>query len=106
MRHLECLTAKNLHQDSSLPNKTAISLRLENGETFSDERIVWYCRDLVNQTTQRKISAGVIKVKVDEWLERSKEFATANFQALRAALGDLDNYLTLRSHIVVRTVDS
>jgi glutamyl-tRNA synthetase len=105
VRHLEMsnllpLVAKNLHQDSSLPNKTAISLRLENGEIFSDERIVWYCRDLVNQTTQHKISGGGIKVKVDEWLDRSKEFTTANFQALHAALGDLDKYLTLRSHIM------
>lgn len=49
--------ARNIHQDSSLPNKTSICLRLENGRTFVDNEILWYCRDIVSQALGDKISS-------------------------------------------------
>ncbi|KAF1809174.1 glutamyl-tRNA synthetase [Eremomyces bilateralis CBS 781.70] len=86
------VAATNVQQDSSLSDKSAISLKLDNGETFADEKIVSYCRDLVNQQQQ---IAGV-----DEWVERSKNFANAKSKEFRPALAELDKHLTLRSYMV------
>ncbi len=48
--------AKNIHQEPSLPDKTSICLRLEDGKTFADDQILSYCRDVVSRVEEDKIS--------------------------------------------------
>ncbi|RFU27068.1 hypothetical protein B7463_g9266, partial [Scytalidium lignicola] len=87
--------SRNIHPDSSLPNKTSICLHLEDGRTFSDDEILWYCRDVVSLMTLKDRAS-----QIDDWLKQCKDFATSNVQTLRAGIERLDKYLTLRSHIV------
>ncbi|KAH8810861.1 glutamyl-tRNA synthetase [Xylogone sp. PMI_703] len=85
---------RNIYPEASLPSKSAISLRLEDGKTFSDDAIIQFARDTTGQATSQ----------IDSWLKKSKDFATSNFQSLRATFEELDKYLTLRSHIVGHTL--
>jgi hypothetical protein len=52
---------ENLQHDSKLPGQSSIRLRLESGDSYSDEEIVWHCRNQVYQAAKHSTDGVCIE---------------------------------------------